>query len=314
MPRAVWTGSLAFGLVSIPVALYPATKPKDVRFHLFDRQGRRVRYRRYAEGTEEHLPEPVEPADEAESGGPSPEQGPAGSPSEGDGSIGAAGTVETPRPLEYGDLLRGFEVEPGRFAMLEHEEIERARPTRSSTIELEDFVELGAIDPVFFEKTYYVAPRPDAAKPYRLLQQALDRTNRVGIGRFVLRTKPHLVAIRPTQDVLALETLFFGDEVRPAAEVLPLADHTISDRELHLAEQRVEMLATDWDPSRYADEYREELLRIIAEKMPIETDEADQGLEAGGSSGIEQLMDALKRSVEEARAARDRDDRASETG
>jgi DNA end-binding protein Ku len=102
--------------------------------------------------------------------------------------------------------------------------------------------------------------------------------------------------------------------VRPAAEALPLANQTISDRELHLAEQLVEMLATDWDPSRYADEYREELLRIIAEKMPIETDEADQGLEAGGSSGIEQLMDALKRSVEEARAARDRDDRASETG
>jgi DNA end-binding protein Ku len=242
-----------------------------------------------------------------------PEQGPARSPSEGEGSIEPAAAVETPRPLEYGDLVRGFEVEPGRFAMLEHEEIERARPTRSSTIELEDFVELSAIDPVFFEKTYYVAPRSDAAKPYRLLQRALDRTNRVGIGRFVLRTKPHLVAIRPTEDALALETLFFGDEVRPTAEVLPIADQPINERELHLAEQLVEMLATEWDPSRYADEYREELLRIIAEKTPIETEEADLRLETGGSD-IEQLMDALKRSVEEAKAARGRDDQASETG
>jgi DNA end-binding protein Ku len=314
MPRAVWTGSLAFGLVSIPVALYPATKPKDVRFHLFDRQGRRVRYRRYAEGGEEPIPEPSDQTGEAASAGPSPERGPAASASDGGGPIGAAEAVETPRPLEYGDLVHGYEIEPGRFTMLEHEEIERARPTRSSTIELEDFVELDAIDPVFFEKTYRVAPRPDAAKPYGLLQQALERTNRVGIGRFVLRTKPHLVAIRPTEDALALETLFFGDEVRPAAEVLTPADQPISERELHLAEQLVEMLATDWEPSRYADEYREELLRIIAEKTPFETDEASQRLEGVGGSGIEQLMDALKRSVEEVKAARDRDGRTSETG
>ena len=145
MPRAVWTGSLSFGLVSIPVALYPATEPKDVRFHLFDRQGRRVRYRRFAEETdlgdrrqaegtrgEPSTVEDVTPPDEGRG-----ERG-------GEARAGTSGG----RELEYDELVRGYEVEPGRFAMLEHEEIAQVRPSRSATIELEDFVELESIDPV----------------------------------------------------------------------------------------------------------------------------------------------------------------------
>ncbi len=133
--------------------------------------------------------------------------------------------------------------------MLEHEEIERARPMRSTTIELEDFVELKDIDPVYFEKTYYLAPRRDAAKPYALLLRTLERTGRVGIGRFVLRTKPHLVAVRAAAGAIALETLYFGDEVRATSDVAPaIDDATATDRELRVAEQLVEMLATSWDP------------------------------------------------------------------
>lgn len=146
--------------------------------------------------------------------------------------------------LRYGDLVRGYEVEPGRFAMIEHDEIERARPERSSLIELEDFVELDDMDPVYFEKTYFVAPRRGSAKSYLLLQRALDRTQRVGIGRFVLRTKPHLVAIRAARGALALETLFFGDEVRSPSNVVMTINDTVTDRELAKAEQLVEMLAT----------------------------------------------------------------------
>jgi DNA end-binding protein Ku len=301
MPRAVWTGALSFGLVSIPVALYPATSPKDVRFHLFDRQGRRVRHRRVSE----------DPAWDDGLGSSSPEPSSSGQSEPSGQPIGAAEqriSVDPDRSpsnaeVRYEDLVRGYEVEPGRFAMIEHEEIERARPERSSLIELEDFVELDDIDPVYFEKTYFVAPRPGSEKPYLLLQRALDRTHRVGIGRFVLRTKPHLVAIRAARGALALETLFFGDEVRSPSDIVMTMDDTVTDRELKMAEQLVAMLATTWDPDRYADEYREGLLRIIAEKAPVASSDAAEARPAT-TPRVEELMDALKRSVEEAKTAR----------
>jgi DNA end-binding protein Ku len=309
MPRSVWTGSLSFGLVSIPVALFPATAPKDVRFHLFDRQGRRVRYRRVTDddrGETDTAPPPERVSDDGEP--PPSTDGPRSEPPRSSEERGA-------REVAYEDLVRGYEVEPGRFALLEREDIERARPSRSSTIELEDFVQLEAIDPVYFEKTYYVAPRRDAANPYRLLLRALEETRRVGIGRFVLRTKPHLVAIRPAGEVIALETLFFGDEVRPAAELVPPIEGDVSARELRLAEQLVETLATDWDPGRYADDYREELLQIIAEKEPVGTAEQPGAAPTPiGGSNVEALMEALRRSVEEAKAARAGDERGRRTG
>ena len=302
MPRAVWTGALSFGLVSIPVALYPATSPKDVRFHLFDRQGRRVRHRRVSEDSawEDGLGS-SSPGQSLSSG----ESEPSGQPMDAAERPTSADSDREPSNAEvrYEDLVRGYEVEPGRFAMIEHDEIDRARPERSSLIELEDFVELDDIDPVYFEKTYFVAPRPGSEKPYLLLHRALDNTQRVGIGRFVLRTKPHLVAIRAARGALALETLFFGDEVRSASEVVTTIDDTVADRELAMAEQLVEMLTTTWDPDRYSDEYRQELLRIIAQKVPVASSDADEPRPAT-TPRIEELMDALKRSVEEAKSAR----------
>jgi DNA end-binding protein Ku len=304
MPRAVWTGSLSFGLVSIPVALYPATQPKDVRFHLFDRHGRRVRYRRFAEDARSPSMQPVE-AIERPTVEDLPGEDFAEAPASETSDERHSDEHPSAGPLGYDELVRGYEVEPGRFAMLEHEEVEQARPTRSSTIDLEDFVELDAIDPVYFEKSYYLAPRHGSDTPYRLLQRALQRSRRVGIGRFVLRTKPHLVAVRPNGDVLGLETLFFGDEVRAAADVVSSADGDVSERELRLAEQLVEMLATTWEPERYADEYRRELHRIISEKDLVDTDATnDRTATQKPTPRVEELMEALKRSVEEAKAAR----------
>ena len=302
MPRAVWTGSLSFGLVSIPVALYPATQPKDVRFHLFDRQGRRVRYRRVAEDPDSSPegPQP-RPIDDLTASQPPPDEGVdadrSAMPHDEDGD-----EAETQPDLAYGDLLRGYEVEPGRFAMLESEEIEQIRPQRSSTIELEDFVKLDEIDPVFFEKSYYLSPRRGASKPYFLLQQSLERTRLVGIGRFVFRTKPHLVAVRTNGHVLGLETLYFGDEVRSLSDVVRPAEGDVSDREMQLAEQLVEMRATNWDPNSYSDEYRQGLLQIIAEKAPLDTPGSPEASPPTGTSAVEELMDALKRSIEEAKA------------
>jgi DNA end-binding protein Ku len=178
--------------------------------------------------------------------------------------------------------------------------VESARPERSRTIDIEDFVALSDIDPVYFEKSYHLAPQAGGEKPYALLLRAMEHAGRVGIGRFVLRTKPHLVAIRPTGGVLGLETLFFGDEVRDGREVVYGLDGIdLSSREVEMAEMLIETMKTEWNPAAYSDTYREELLQRIGEKAPIE---ARQEAPTRGSGGhVEELMQALKASVEAAK-------------
>jgi DNA end-binding protein Ku len=299
MGRAVWTGSLAFGLVTIPVRLYPATEPKDVRFHLTDALGRRVRYRRYVEAAEDAdtewerepstaEPDPAEPVERGATEAPRP------APRE---------TVD--EEIAFENLKRGYTFDDGRLVVLDAEEIEAVRPERSRTIEIEDFVDLADIDPVYFEKSYHLAPQRGSEKPYALLLRALEQAGRVGIGRFVLRTKPHLVAIRPADSILALETLFFGDEVRDGRELVGGVEAVeVSEKELGLAASLIEVLHTTWDPAAYSDTYREELLRQIAEKSPIEAPEEAAPAAAGSGKRVEELMEALKASVEAAKETR----------
>jgi len=290
MPRSVWKGTLSFGLVAIPVSLYPATEAKDVRFHLFDRDGRRVRYRRVVE-TGPSLGEPGEEDVQPASADPALETG--------------ADESSTETEVAYEDLVRGYEVEPESYVFLETAEIERARPSPSRVIDLEHFVRLEEIDPVYFEKAYYVVPGPGAEKSYDLLLRTLRETGRVGIGRFVLRTKPHLVALRPMERVLALETLYFGDEVRDATRLVSgLGPGAVTQREIDISKQLVEALATDWDPSQFADEYREELMRMISARTPERIEESVEEPSADAGSRMGDLMDALRRSVEQAKAGK----------
>jgi DNA end-binding protein Ku len=324
VPRAVWTGSLAFGLVNIPVRLYPATEPKDVRFHLTDALGRRVRYRRFVGDVEDR--EPMWDAEPADPGRPASGPGTAEREPEADlerdgelepqgggeefGRGGAAALAD--REIAFEDLRRGYETDDGRLVVLDREDLEAVRPERSRTIEIEDFVSLADIDPVFFEKSYYVAPQRGAEKPYALLLRSLERAGRVGIGRFVLRTKPHLVAIRVAGGVLGLETLFFADEVRDGRDLVAGLDGIeVSDRERKLAETLISTLDTTWDPSAYSDTYREELLRRIAERAPIEAPMEPEFAVTGSGSRVEELMEALKASVEAAKAAKQGDTRSA---
>lgn len=291
MPKAVWIGSLAFGLVNIPVRLYPATEPKDVRFHLMDARGRRVRYRRFVEV--ERPEEDWTPSDVPETDARTPSSGPPPS-----------GTPRPPSDVEdeiaYEDLMRGVERDDGSVVLLGGDEIRSVQPERSRTIDIEDFVELNDIDPVYFEKSYIVAPQRGAENPYALLLSAMERSGRAGIGRFVLRTKPHLVAIRPANGTLGLETLFFGDEVREAARLVgDVGAAEVSERELELAEKLIATLNTTWNPEAYADTYREELLERIAQKAPAQIPE--ERAPAPSGSQVEALMDALKASVEHAK-------------
>lgn len=282
MPTAVWTGTLSFGLVAIPVRLITATEPKDVRFHLYDREGRRVRQQRVVEEA---------PTDAAP-------------PSPGDERGRQVAATEARRPVAWEELMRGHETDEGDVVLVSHEEIERVRPQRSRSIDIEDFVALADIDPVQFEKTYVAVPRSaEATKPYVLLHRAMREAGRVGIGRFVLRTKPHLVAVRPMAQVLAVETLFFGDEVRDPSALAPgLEEVEVDERELELAVRLIEELTTEWDPVAYADEYREGLLRMLAEKTP--TARAPEPEAARQAPAVTDLMAALKESVEASRKRR----------
>ena len=322
MPRAVWSGTISFGLVALPVRLFPATEPKDVRFHLYDRSGRRIRYRRVVEDDEpsgaERRSSADRTADEAVADTDTEDPGATDTGEPAEDEVDEAVDMPTGAPSNAGgevaweEVARGVEDELGRVVLLSPEEIESARPERSRTIDIEDFVRLEDIDPVYFEKSYYLAPSSaDAVRPYVLLHRALADAGRVGIGRFVLRTRPHLVAIRPTRGVLGLETLYFGDEVREPAAVVPGLDSVeVSERELELADRLVETLQTDWDPAAYADTYREELLRILSEKEPSRAaTAADPDVSVATGSAVEDLMRALRESVE---AAKERGGRSAE--
>jgi DNA end-binding protein Ku len=289
MARAVWTGSIGFGLVNIPVRLYNVVSPRTVRFHEFEREtGRRIRHRRVAE-------EPDAPG--------SWQAGwePPAAPLRAEGPSEAEQTREAPVP--YQDVVRGYEVEPGRFVMLTPEELRELRPERTRTIEIQEFVSLDDIDPVFFDRSYYVSPARGTAveKPYTLLLRALQRSRKVGIGSFVLTSRLHLAAVRPREDVLVLETLFYGDEVRPVSEIdYPPSLVEPSPRELDVAVRLVELLGAPWDPSRYRDEYRERVLEVIRSKAP-ETTPVERTAEPAPAASVADLMAALQASVEAAR-------------
>ena len=287
MARAVWTGSISFGLVSIPVRLFPATSPRDPRFHLVDRRtGRRIRYRRVVEE-------------------PPPEPAPSGQTDTSARRTEPPASVPTEREVPYSEVVKGYDVGEGRHVVVEPEELETLRPEPSRAIEIEHFVGMTDVDPVHFEKSYHLAPADELAqKPYALLQVAMERTGRVGVGRFVLRSREHLALIRPTSGILGLETLYFEDELRrPAAGWMrstEAVEADLTDREVTMAERLVDALAADWDPSRYEDPYRERVLDLIRSRAPVE--EPPAGEEAAAPSVVD-LMAALRASVEAAKEA-----------
>jgi len=212
----------------------------------------------------------------------------------------------TGEEVSYDAIVKGYDLGGGRYVVLEPEELESVEPGRSRTIEITDFVSLDEIDPVFYKSTYYLAPQgPGAERAYALLRQAMSDTQKVGIATFVMRGKQHLVAIRPDKRVLALETMFFPDEVRdPVTELdtLPDEDATFKGRELDTAKLLVESMTTPWQPESYTDTYRTAVEELIDQKSRGEV------LTAAGPvsepAPVVDLMEALRKSVEAARTKR----------
>jgi DNA end-binding protein Ku len=221
---------------------------------------------------------------------------------------------DTGREVDYEDIVKGYEVDKGKFVIVTPEELEAVAPEKSRTIEIEDFVPLEEIDPIYFEKTYYLAPEGEAGakKAYALLLESMKKEGQVAIGRFVMRTKEYLAAIRPMDGILALETMYFPDEIRQASEVenVPVRAKA-NDRELKMARQLIGSLATTWDPKRYHDEYRERVLKLIRDKAKGKEVVLQ---EAPEPSRVADLMEALRQSIEATKKGqRPREAKASET-
>ena len=170
--------------------------------------------------------------------------------------------------VPYDQIVKGYEIGPDRYVVVTSEELESLDPKKTRTIDIEDFVELDQIDPIFYDHPYYLAPDKGAAKAYGLLLTAMRETGRVAIARVVIRSKEHLTAIRPTGDVLTMATMLFADEVVPTDRLEELPDETpdVSEREVAMAQQLIESLSTDFDPSKYRDQYRERVMEMIERK------------------------------------------------
>jgi DNA end-binding protein Ku len=205
---------------------------------------------------------------------------------------------ETGDEVAYDDIVKGFELTKDRYVVLTPEELDALDPERTRTIDIEDFVSLDEIDPVYYDHPYWLVPDKGAAKAYGLLLEAMRDAGKVAIARVVLRSKEALVAIRPTGNGLMMETMLFADEVVPADDIEDLPEEQelkVSDRELKMARQLIDSLTSEWEPTQYHDEYREKVLDLIERKAQGE--EIAVQPEAPQPAKVPDLMAALEASL-----------------
>ena len=243
----------------MPVKLFSATSPKEVRFHLVhDKDGGRIHQKRVCSVDGEEV--------------------------------------------AWEHVVKGFEIAKGRSVTVTKDELEAFAPKANKAIEIEDFVALDQIDPIYYETTYYLAPDKGAAKPYALLVEAMKRTGKVGIARFVLRTKQSLCVVRPLGKVLAVSLMLYADEVLAADELtgLPDAHSKPGERELKMAEQLISSLDAKFDPKKYKDDYREQVMALIEKKQAGEEIVGEEEEPSKGGKVVD-LMEALRKSLDAAK-------------
>ncbi|MGI8927537.1 MAG: Ku protein [Tepidiformaceae bacterium] len=206
--------------------------------------------------------------------------------------------------VQFGEIVKGYEVSPDQYVIVSQEELDALAPQVTRGIEIEEFVSLDEIDPVYFEHSYYLVPDKGGAKAYALLLKAMTDANKVALGRVVLRQKQYLVALRPAGDALAMATLYFADEVVTTDELdgLPGPNIEFSERELTMAKQLIDALDADFEPAKYHDEYREKLLELIEQKAAGEVIDLPEREEA--PARVVDLMAALEASIAAAKGPR----------
>jgi DNA end-binding protein Ku len=255
MPRSIWSGAISFGLVNVPVKLYSAVSRKTVRFNQLN------------EKTGNRIQQKrVDP--------------------------------ETGDEVPFEQIVKGFELTKDRYVIITPDELDALDPERSRMIQIEDFVDQEDIDPIYYDHPYYLVPDKGAEKAYGLLLNAQEASGKVAIARVVLRSKEQLVAIRPAGDMLMMETMIFHDEVVPHDDIddLPSSKSLkVSDREVKMAQQLIDSLSSDFDPSKYRDEYRDKVLDLIERKASGE--EIAVQPEAATPAKVPDLMAALEASL-----------------
>ncbi|MBX3387823.1 MAG: Ku protein [Phycisphaeraceae bacterium] len=262
MARAVWKGHITFGLVNVPVNLFPAEQRADLQFHLIDsRDHARVRYERVNEETGEEVP--------------------------------------------WDSVVRGFEYSDGNYVVLSDEELKRAAPEATKSVEIQSFVKSGDIDPIYFDTPYYLEAGKGGEKGYVLLREAMKESGKVGIARVVIRTRQYIAALSPRGDVLMLDLLRYPQEIRSTKELnVPAGSaksHGVSTQELKIARTLIDAMAADWKPSEYHDTYREQLMKWIEKKIAsgsTKKSPAAPEKEEEPATGPINFMEVLKKSLE----------------
>ncbi|MGN6557085.1 MAG: Ku protein [Solirubrobacterales bacterium] len=256
MARAIWSGTISFGLLNVPVRMYSAVARRSIALReIRESDSARIKHRRVAEGTDEEVP--------------------------------------------YENIVKAYELTPGQYVPLGKDEMAALAPEKTRAIEVQDFVDIEEIDPMYFDSPYYLGPAEGAEKAYSLLAAAMESSGKAAISRFVFRNKEHLAALRSSDGVLTLTTMRFHDEVVPPSELddaIPDKQPKVAKREQQMAEQLIASLSTEFKPTQYKDEYREQLLALIEQKAEGKEIVAPEE-EAPKATKAPDLMAALEESI-----------------
>jgi DNA end-binding protein Ku len=224
MARAIWKGNISFGLVNIPIALYPATRREEFKFRLLRKSDLSpVNYKRVAEKDGKEVP--------------------------------------------WDQIVKGYEYEKGKYVMLKDEDFQRVDVEATQTVDIQDFVELDEIDPIFFYKPYYLEPQKGGDKAYALLRDTLKDSKKVGIAKVVIKTREYLAGVKPEDGALVLELMHFADELIDTSKLNVPKKTEVGKREMAMAKSLVDSMSSKWNPEKYKDEYREALMEVIEEKV-----------------------------------------------
>lgn len=252
MPRSIWTGSISFGLVNIPVRLFSAVAHKEVSFHMLHKKdGGRVQFKRYCSVEDKEVP--------------------------------------------FDEIIKGYELSKGQYVTIDPQDLAKLEPRSTHAIEIEDFVQLSEIDPIYYDATYHLAPDERGGKAYNMLLTAMEKSGRVAIARMVMRTRKYLCAVRPADGRLLLSTMQYADEiVSPEAIDAPKSEVMPKPKEIEMAEKLIDSLTTSFDPKKYKDDYRERVMELIEKKAEGQEIVAP---EAPAMANLGSLADALAASL-----------------
>jgi DNA end-binding protein Ku len=262
MARAIWKGNISFGLVNIPIALYPATRREELKFRLLRKTDLSpVNYKRVAEKDGNEVP--------------------------------------------WDQIVKGYEYEKGKYVVLQDEDFQRVDIEATQTVDIQDFVELDEIDPIFFYKPYYLEPQKGGDKAYALLRDALKDSKKVGVAKVVIKTREYLAGVKPEDGALVLELMHFADELADSSKLHIPTKVEVGKREMTMAKSLIDSMSSKWNPEKYKDDYREALMEVIEQKVEAGGKEIEEKpRKAPKPTKVIDLVSVLQKSLEETGAKR----------